>query len=124
MRAPTQAPAVVGGVLDIVRSRRPARRENLGQLLHYERRVHSAEQLGVNPRLLLTVARIAMAKAAHEAGKRRRQRLAAFRKLGQDVSVLSRLQLTDAVLERLGQKPSTRGEEEVADVVFYTAATS
>ena len=46
--------------------------------------------------------------------------MAAFRQLGRDVSVLSRLQLSDAVLERLGQKPSTGGESERPDVVFYT----
>jgi hypothetical protein len=58
-----------------------------------------------NPRFLPTVARVAMAKAGHEAGERRRKGLVAFRKLGRDVSVLSQLRLTDAVRERLGQKP-------------------
>src|SRR5215470_12262884 len=113
--------AVVGGVLDIVRSGDGPRASKIWA----SSCIMSGECIprcnyGVNPRLLLTVARVAMAKAAHEAGERRRQGLAAFRKLGRDVSVLSRLQLTDAVLERLGQKPSTRREEETPDVVFYT----
>jgi heterodisulfide reductase subunit D len=112
--------AVVGGVLDIVRS---------GDGPHASKTwasscIMSGECIprcnyGVNPRFLLTVARVAVAKAAHAPGERRRQGVAAFRKLGRDVSVLSQLQLSDAVLERLGQKPSTRSEER-PDVVFYT----
>jgi Fe-S oxidoreductase len=41
--------------------------------------------------------------------------------MAEDVGVLSRLQLSDEALERLGQKPTSRpASDELADVVFYT----
>ncbi|MEA3026235.1 MAG: heterodisulfide reductase subunit, partial [Alphaproteobacteria bacterium] len=44
-----------------------------------------------------------------------------FRKLGQDVGVLSRLQLSEEALIRLGQKPAKEtARAELPDVVFYT----
>ena len=44
-----------------------------------------------------------------------------FRKIGQDVSVLSRLQLSEESLIRLGQRPSKEPPRaELPDVVFYT----
>jgi heterodisulfide reductase subunit D len=74
---------------------------------------------GVNPRFLLAMARLAMAKADHALSDRRRRGIAGFRDLGRDVSVLSRLQLTDEVLGRLGQ-PATEAENGEPDFVFYT----
>src|SRR5580698_4004454 len=76
---------------------------------------------GVNPRFLLTMARVAMAKAANDLPARRRQGLEKYRDLGRDVSVLSQLQLNDEVLERLGQKSaSVSTASEPPDFVFYT----
>jgi heterodisulfide reductase subunit D len=77
---------------------------------------------GVNPRFLLAMARIAMAKATHELPTRRRQAIDNFRNLGRDVGVLSRLQLDGKALERLGQRPNRAAEEPgtVPDFVFYT----
>src|SRR5215472_2385191 len=81
---------------------------------------------GVNPRFLLAMARVAMARKRDEAPARRRQGVVDFRKLGQDVNVLSRMQLTGDMLERLGQRTDTSrrlGDTETPekpDFVFYT----
>jgi heterodisulfide reductase subunit D len=76
---------------------------------------------GVNPRFLLTMARVAMAKAANDLPARRRQGLEKYRDLGRDVAMLSQLQLNDEVLERLGQKSASVGApSEPPDFVFYT----
>src|SRR5882672_7124084 len=58
---------------------------------------------GANPRFLLNMARVAMARRRNELPARRRQGVTDFRKVSQDVSVLSRMQLTSDMLERLGQ---------------------
>jgi Fe-S oxidoreductase len=76
---------------------------------------------GVNPRFLLAMARLAMAKAGNEPADRRKQGVHAFRKLGEDVGVLSQLQLSEEALVRLGQRPSKQpAGDELPDVVFYT----
>ena len=79
---------------------------------------------GVNPRFLLAMARLAMAKADQALPDRRRRAITGFRDLGRDVSVLSRLQLADEALRRLGQavpRPSaTEAENGEPDFVFYT----
>ena len=79
---------------------------------------------GVNPRFLLSVARLEMARAKNGLPDRRRTGVENFRKLNQDVTVLSRLQLSDEALERLGQRPSggpsRAGRDSAPDIVFYT----
>ncbi|SHN83523.1 (Fe-S)-binding protein [Bradyrhizobium erythrophlei] len=76
---------------------------------------------GVNPRFLLAMTRVAMAKANHDLPTRRRQGLEKYRDLGRDVSMLSQLQLNDEVLERLGQKTAAAiVPSEPPDFVFYT----
>jgi Fe-S oxidoreductase len=76
---------------------------------------------GVNPRFLLTMARLAMTREAKEPAERRKQGVTALRKLGEDVGVLSRLQLSEEALIRLGQRPSKEpASSELPDVVFYT----
>jgi heterodisulfide reductase subunit D len=76
---------------------------------------------GVNPRFLLAMARVAMVKAAIELPDRRRQGVQNFRNLSQDVVTLSRLQLDQTVLERLGQGSATvAAPGEAPDFVFYT----
>ena len=78
----------------------------------------------VNPRFLLAMARVAMAKATNELPERRRQALGNFRNLGRDVSVLSRLQLSGEALARLGQGAgragATQADDAEPDFVFYT----
>src|SRR5580692_4773713 len=117
--APTD---VIGGILDILRdghggdaSRKWAQACTLsGECI-------TACDEGVNPRFLLAMARVAIAKANNELPARRRQGLEKYRDLGRDVSVLSQLQLNDEVLERLGQKSaSVSTASEPPDFVFYT----
>jgi Fe-S oxidoreductase len=79
---------------------------------------------GVNPRFLLNMARVAMARAKNEPAERRRIGVEDFRKVSRDVTNLSRMQLTDDILERLGQLPTSRAAgddpDDIPDVVFYT----
>jgi Fe-S oxidoreductase len=118
---------VIDGVLDIVQQ---------GEGNEFARRwasscVLSGECIkacdeGVNPRFLLAMARVAIARDKDELPARRRQGVSDFRKLSQDVTVLSRMQLTGEMLERLGQRTdtnprlgNTEGPEQ-PDFVFYT----
>src|SRR4029078_12684224 len=56
-----------------------------------------------------------------EPAERRRAGVNQFRKVGEDVSVLSRLQLSEQSLIRLGQRPGKEPPRaELPDVVFYT----
>jgi Fe-S oxidoreductase len=117
--------ATIGGVLDLVRfgeGPEASRQWASGCIMSGE--CIKACDYGVNPRFLLSVARLAMAAAENEAPERRRAGVAYFRKLNQDVTVLSRLQLSDAALERLGQKPAAPAarpqRDEAPDIVFYT----
>jgi heterodisulfide reductase subunit D len=74
---------------------------------------------GVNPRFLLGMARVAMARAKDDVATQRRGGVESFRKVAHDVKHVSRLQLDDALLERLGQGVKRSGGEP-ADFVFYT----
>jgi heterodisulfide reductase subunit D len=113
---------VIGGILDILRdgdggeaSRKWAQACTLsGECI-------TACDEGVNPRFLLGMARVAMAKASNDLPARRKQALEKYRDLGREVWVLSQLQLNDEVLARLGQKPaSVNTASEPPDFVFYT----
>jgi heterodisulfide reductase subunit D len=128
---PTVAPAgigdaepqdVVSGVIDILRTgagSEASRTWASSCMLSGE--CIKACDYGVNPRFMLAMARLAMTKAAKQLPERRRTGVENFRKLGQDVATLSRLQLTGEVLERLGQRrDSTAEPNEDPDFVFYT----
>jgi heterodisulfide reductase subunit D len=115
--------AVISGVLDIVRhgtgpeaSRRWAKSCVLsGECI-------KACDDGVNPRFLLAMARVAMAKHDDAMPDRRRRGVEDFRKVSRDVGHLSKMQLPDELLERLGQKRSGHDSDpgEPPDFVFYT----
>src|SRR5947209_3504453 len=117
--------AVVTGVLDIVRlgAGPEASRKWASSCIMIGECIKGCDY-DVNPRFLLSIARLEMAKAKGEPADHRRTGVENFRKLNQDVTVLSRLQLSDEALERLGQRPSagtSRVEPESEhDVVFYT----
>jgi Fe-S oxidoreductase len=77
---------------------------------------------GVNPRFLLAMARLAFSTKA-EPRERRKAGVQSFRRMSEDVGILSHLQLSDEALERLGQRPTAKPpteSEELPDVVFYT----
>lgn len=82
---------------------------------------------GVNPRFLLAVARATMAKVQTPVADLRKRGVNAFRTTSRDVTHLSRMQLDDALLERLGQKSDGHASlgngvapSERPDFVFYT----
>ena len=122
--------AVIGGIIDILHSgagNEAARKWASGCLLSGE--CIKACDYGVNPRFLLQMARIAMVQAKDDAATRRRKGVEGFRHVAHDVKHISRLQLDDALLERLGQgasPPSRAGEategpaDAPPDFVFYT----
>ena len=114
--------AVIDGVLDIVRfGKGPEESQKWAKACMLSGECIKACDYGVNPRFLLAVARVQMAKHSNEPPDRRKNGVQTFRKLAEDVGVLSRLQLSDEALERLGQKPSSKpASNELPDVVFYT----
>jgi heterodisulfide reductase subunit D len=115
--------AVVAGVLDIVRlGAGPAESERWARACMLSGECIKACDYGVNPRFLLAMARLAMAKQ-NEPRERRKAGVQNFRRMSEDVGVLSHLQLSDDALERLGQRPTGRppaDDAELPDVVFYT----
>jgi heterodisulfide reductase subunit D len=113
---------VISGILDIVRTGsgpEASRQWAVSCMLSGE--CISACDEGVNPRFLLAMARVSLAKAKHELPERRRQGLQKYRELTRDASMLSQMQLDNEVLERLGQKSaSVATPAEAPDFVFYT----
>src|SRR6185437_2016293 len=116
------AKTVVSGVLDILRfGKGAAESEKWAKACMASGECIKACDYGVNPRFLLTMARLAMMRHDKEPAERRKQGVAIFRKIGEDVGVLSRLQLSEESLIRLGQRPSKEPPRtELPDVVFYT----
>jgi heterodisulfide reductase subunit D len=129
---PTVAPAgiadakpqdVISGVIDILRTGTgsdAARTWASSCMLSGE--CIKACDYGVNPRFMLAMARLSMTRTAKQLPDRRRTGVESFRKLGQDVATLSRLQLTGEVLGRLGQRRDSTADaaDEGPDFVFYT----
>jgi heterodisulfide reductase subunit D len=114
-------PEVIGSVIDLLRgsaSNDAARKWASGCLLSGE--CVKACDYGVNPRFLLSMARVAMAKAKDDAGTQRRAGVEGFRAVARDVNALSQLQLDDVLLARLGQVPKQSAAGELPDFVFYT----
>jgi heterodisulfide reductase subunit D len=123
--------AVIGGVIDIVRSgqgNKAAQKWANACILSGE--CIKACDYGVNPRFLLHMARVKMARAA-EPAVQRKNGIDGFRKVAREVTQLSRIQLDDALLARLGQgaknnppknnAPKNNAPREAPpDFVFYT----
>lgn len=114
--------AVISGVLDILRlGKGPEESQKWAKACMASGECIKACDYGVNPRFLLTMARLAMMRNDKDATERRKQGVTVFRKIGEDVSVLTRLQLSEESLIRLGQRPSKApARTELPDVVFYT----
>src|ERR1700758_4881060 len=100
--------AIIGGVIDIVRTgqvhrddgNEAARKWANACILSGE--CIKACDYGVNPRFLLHMARVKMARLA-EPAVQRKNGVDGFRKVAREVTQLSRIQLDDVLLERLGQ---------------------
>ena len=113
---------VVSGVLDILRlGKGPEESAKWAKACVASGECIKACDYGVNPCFLLTMTRLALMRGEKDATERRKQGVTAFRKIGEDVGVLTRLQLSEESLIRLGQRPSKEPERtELPDVVFYT----
>jgi Fe-S oxidoreductase len=113
---------IIGGILDILREgdgHEAAKMLASACMLSGE--CIKACDYGVNPRFLLAMARVAIAKSGNELAERRRQGVERYRGVSREVGVLSRLQLDAEVLERLGQKSASVSVPiETPDFVFYT----
>jgi Fe-S oxidoreductase len=122
--------AVIGGVVDIVRAGQvrtdggndAARKWANACILSGE--CIKACDYGVNPRFLLYMARVKMAHAA-EPAVQRKNGVDGFRKVAREVTHLSRIQLDDGLLQRLGQgqkrtSDTQASEQSPPDFVFYT----
>src|SRR5512143_361379 len=120
--------SVIAGVLDIVRTGDgPAASKAWAKGCALTGDCIAACDDGVNPRFLLAMARVAMAKQSSELRNRRRQGIENFRLVADGVNVLARMQLDETELARLGQyvnerlaNGSTAKPGERPDFVFYT----
>ena len=114
--------AVIDGILDILRTGDGSEAaRNWANACVLTGECIKACDYGVNPRFLLGMARVRMAREKDDAHERRRQGVQGFRKVAHDVTHISRMQLDDALLARLGQKAEHPGEPDtLPDFVFYT----
>jgi heterodisulfide reductase subunit D len=114
--------AAIAGVLDIVRTGDGSQASEIwANSCVLSGECTKACDYGVNPRFLLTLARLSMARARTTANQRRKQGVEGFRVIARDVMALSRMQLSDAELARLGQDPRAEmSNGDSPDVVFYT----
>jgi heterodisulfide reductase subunit D len=114
--------AVISGIIDIVRSGDgPEASRKWANACVLSGECIKACDYGVNPRFLLGMARVAMARRQHMPVEQRREGVEGFRRVARDVTHISRLQLDDRLLARLGQKPDNRPAPETPpDFVFYT----
>jgi heterodisulfide reductase subunit D len=115
--------AVIDGVIDILRSGEgsPAARKWANACVLSGECIKACDY-GVNPRFLLSMARVTMVRHDDAAGERRRHGVEDFRKVAREVTHISRLQLDDELLRRLGQKTAAVPGEPgpLPDFVFYT----
>src|SRR5947209_2037952 len=88
---------VIAGVLDIVRTGNgPENSRKWASSCVLSGECIKACDYGVNPRFLLNMARVAMARAKNDPAARRKRGVDGFRLVARDVMQLSRMQLTDA----------------------------
>jgi len=114
--------AVIGGVIDILRGGEgndAARKWTNGCLLSGD--CIEACDYGVNPRFLLQMARIALVRTKDDAVTQRKKGVEGFRHVAHDVKHITRIQLDDELLARLGQSANKPGTGAAPpDFVFYT----
>jgi heterodisulfide reductase subunit D len=121
--ADTKPREAIAGVLDIVRTGvGPEASRKWASSCVLSGECIKVCDYGVNPRFVLNMARVAMARAKNEPRQRRKLGIDGFRLVARDVTQLSRMQLTDAQLARLGQDRSAGPDAstELPEVVFYT----
>src|ERR1700736_3619629 len=118
---------VIAGIIDIVRTGEgPQASRKWASACVLTGECIKACDYGVNPRFLLGMARVAMARRQNEPTEQRRQGVEGYRKVAREVAHISQMQLEDELLARLGQAPAGtplpqagKGGEP-PDFVFYT----
>ncbi|MCZ6871425.1 MAG: (Fe-S)-binding protein [Gammaproteobacteria bacterium] len=109
-------PRLVQGILDLLAEKSgTAEAGRWATLCNGSGQCIPACAYGVNPRLMLSLARLASQRQSTPADGLAERGRRAFQKMGHGVQVLSRLQLPPALRDRLRDPP-----EKDADVVFYT----
>src|SRR5499427_9548567 len=97
--------AVISGIIDILKTGTgPEASRKWANACVLSGECIKACDYGVNPRFMLGMARVAMARRAEEVGEQRRQGVEGFRKVAREVTHISQMQLSDTLLARLGQK--------------------
>jgi heterodisulfide reductase subunit D len=115
----TDAPGIAAGVLAILRGESPPQASaRWASVCSGSGHCIPACPHGVNPRFMLTMARLAM-QCRNDAATRRKDGFSRFTGMTAGVRVLSRLQLPPELLARF--RPDDDGADEAPpDVVFYT----
>jgi heterodisulfide reductase subunit D len=118
----TKSEDVISGILELLRTGNgPEASRKWAQSCMLSGECIKACDYGVNPRFLLAMTRVGIAKSGNTLAERRRQGVERYRGVSREVAVLSQLQLDTEVLERLGQKSaSVSAPVEPPDFVFYT----
>ena len=104
----TKSEDIIGGILELVRTGNgPEASRKWAQSCMQSGECIKACDYGVNPRFLLTMARLGIAKAENELPNDADRAWRGTATVSRGVTVLSRLQLDTEVLERLGQKSAS-----------------
>jgi len=112
--------AVIAGIIDILRTGEgPDASRKWASACVLTGECIKACDYGVNPRFLLGMARVAMARRKDEPRDQRRHGVEGFRKVAREVTHISQMQLSDGLLARLGQKGNEQPDSP-PDFVFYT----
>src|SRR5437660_5123670 len=94
--------AVIGGILEILKTGDgPEASRKWANACVLTGACIEACDYGVNPRFLLGMARVAMARRRDEPGEQRRHGVEGFRKVAREVTHISQMQLSDGLLARL-----------------------
>jgi heterodisulfide reductase subunit D len=114
--------AVIDGIIEILRTGNgPEASRKWASACVLTGECIKACDYGVNPRFLLGMARVAMARRTDEPAAQRRHGVEGFRKVAREVTHISQMQLSDELLARLGQKSGGNPEPDgPPDFVFYT----
>src|SRR5215468_9931731 len=98
--------AVISGIIDILKTGDgPEASRKWANACVLTGECIKACDYGVNPRFMLNMARVMMARHSDEPAAQRRNGVDGFRKVAREVAHISQMQLSDEILARLGQKP-------------------
>src|SRR5262249_51214156 len=112
--------AVIDGIIEIVRTGDgPEASRKWANACVLSGECIKACDYGVNPRFLLGMARVAMARRKDAPAEQRRHGVEGYRKVAREVTHISQMQLSDELLTRLGQKGAPQPDTP-PDFVFYT----